>query len=114
MLPSRMEDLMGKDKDFRYCAARHSDGWLCILGADHAEHDDSGVREHLSIDYTVLWRGTPGRPISWSAVVANAPTLQGRALGYSGEPCQQCGSPNTRRTGTCLTCDNCGFAGSCG
>lgn len=41
-----------------------------------------------------------------------APTPQD--LGFTGEMCQQCGSANVLRTGTCGTCADCGTSTSCG
>lgn len=45
-------------------------------------------------------------------VVAEAPSAAPRNM--AGEFCQDCGSPNMIRTGTCLTCANCGSSsGGC-
>jgi hypothetical protein len=35
-------------------------------------------------------------------------------LGYTGELCGACGSPNTIRIGKCVRCDACGADGECG
>jgi hypothetical protein len=35
-------------------------------------------------------------------------------LGYTGQPCDACGSWRTRRAGKCITCEACGAAGECG
>lgn len=47
-----------------------------------------------------------------------APDARGeaKARGYTGDMCQNptCGSFTMRRTGTCLTCDTCGFNEGCG
>lgn len=37
-----------------------------------------------------------------------------KARGYTGDACHQCGSFNTVRTGTCLTCADCGSNEGCG
>lgn len=53
--------------------------------------------------------GPPAVPISNGGSVHVA-----RAKGYTGIPCDNCGSPNTVRQGTCLRCDDCHHAGGCG
>lgn len=89
-----------------YCGAVHPDGWRCVLAA--GPHD-----EHLSIDNRGLWHGTPGIPVRWPAET-QAVTPRRALPGFTGVPCDRCGSPNTVRTGTCLTCQDCGHGGSCG
>jgi predicted RNA-binding Zn-ribbon protein involved in translation (DUF1610 family) len=37
-----------------------------------------------------------------------------RNSGYTGNACEQCGSFNLRRTGTCETCEDCGWNKGCG
>jgi len=37
----------------------------------------------------------------------------GAGPGYEGQPCDRCGSLNLVRTGTCLTCLDCGTTGGC-
>lgn len=40
--------------------------------------------------------------------------LRRSAPSYSGDICAECGSPSMVRTGTCLTCQNCGSSsGGC-
>lgn len=36
------------------------------------------------------------------------------ATGYSGDFCSTCGGDRMRRTGSCLTCDDCGANSGCG
>lgn len=36
-----------------------------------------------------------------------------RALGYTGDSCQDCGSMKMVRNGTCLKCDECGSTSGC-
>lgn len=43
-----------------YCASRHSDGWYCLLTEGHLD-------DHMSIDNSRLWKGTPGAPVFWPA-----------------------------------------------
>ena len=38
----------------------------------------------------------------------------GKALGYTGIPCDSCGSLNTVRNGKCLQCMDCMASGECG
>jgi hypothetical protein len=119
-----------------YCSEKHSDGWLCVLRRGH-----EGA--HLSIDNSRAWKGTPGFPIIWEPELTREqtdelklvtdPTLtQGEViresmrgatgadvrmaqnLGYTGELCGHCGSPNTIRIGKCVRCDACGQDGECG
>lgn len=92
---------------FVACAARHPDGWLCILAAEHTGD------EHLSLDNRVLWRGTPGAPVRWAVGrvrEATAPPAQA----FSGVACDSCGSMRTVQTGKCVTCQDCYHSGSCG
>lgn len=42
-----------------------------------------------------------------------APVGEGRDSGYTGDPCDLCGSMKVRRSGTCLLCDNCGTTTGC-
>jgi ribonucleoside-diphosphate reductase alpha chain len=37
-----------------------------------------------------------------------------RNSGFTGNACEQCGSFNLRRTGTCETCEDCGWNKGCG
>jgi hypothetical protein len=37
-----------------------------------------------------------------------------RAQGYSGQFCNNCGGFRTKRTGTCVTCEDCGSNEGCG
>jgi hypothetical protein len=108
-----------------YCAARHTDGWYCVLAVGH---DGS----HLSIDNTRLWRGTPGRPVLWVQDLTpeqtdelerqTNPTLtQGEMARltenkprFTGRPCENCNSMNTIQNGKCLLCMECGQTGECG
>lgn len=46
---------------------------------------------------------------------SSIPSAVPRALpGFTGEPCDRCHSPNTVRTGKCLTCQDCFHSGTCG
>jgi hypothetical protein len=104
-----------------YCGVRGPGGFYCILGR-HEGH------EHLSIDNTKLWKGTPGEPIFWrmelvtpdpeptTLPVRRAETAvdKARLQGFTGEFCAQCNSPNTKRIGSCLQCADCHHSGSCG
>jgi hypothetical protein len=49
----------------------------------------------------------PDSPIRDSADVA-------KAKGYTGIPCEACGSMDTVRIGSCLRCSKCNSAGGCG
>ena len=114
-----------------YCTARHPDGWLCILAAGHDP-------DHLSLDNRVQWYGSPGAPIWWrdeppavvdesmldpTAVAGERGRITGaeirsaQTIGFTGELCGHCGSPNTRRIGKCLQCAapplGCGQDGTC-
>lgn len=121
-----------------YCAKRHAaGGWLCILALGHEG-------DHLSLDNSRVWKGTPGFPIFWEAELTREPTdeielmnsnptlTQGevrrgtmrgatgadvraaQSFGYTGELCGHCGSPNTIRIGKCIRCEACGQDGECG
>ena len=104
-----------------FCPAAHSDGWLCVLAEGHEG-------PHLSLDNRARWRGTVGKPVRWRAQIQDLPDLPdrprvpeqlalmpaGKDLGYTGIPCDACGSVNTVRVGKCLRCDNCQTAGECG
>lgn len=82
------------------CSAEHSSGFFCVLRDGHDG-------DHLSIDNSKLWRGTPGAPIRWP---------RGKSLLSSptGECCMDCGAMRMIRTGTCLTCLACGStSGGC-
>lgn len=95
------------------CAARHPDGWLCILAAAHTD-------EHLSFDNRVLWEGSPGAPVWWTVgrvplgVLEGAGETQQVPAGFSGVACDACGSMQTVQTGKCVTCQVCYHSGSCG
>lgn len=43
-----------------------------------------------------------------------APILRVYSSGYTGSLCPECGGARMRRSGTCETCDDCGYAGGCG
>ena len=114
-----------------YCADRHEDGWLCILRRDHED-------DHLSMDNTKTWKGTPGAPVSWPRgktlmevfsvdpiteedfdpteifPAAKRKSFAQLPPSPTGESCDRCGSLNMMRTGTCMTCMDCGNAGGCG
>ena len=55
---------------------------------------------------------------SANSITASASTLtQGelaRVAGFSGNTCEQCGSLNMKQTGTCETCQDCGWNKGCG
>ena len=106
-----------------YCAAPSQEGWICVLLAGHRG-------PHASVDNRRMWKGTPGYPVVWTDQQAEAqPTSVGppmrpvptpaeahryaRELGFDGEICGNCGSPNTRRVGRCVRCDNCGESSAC-
>lgn len=124
----------------KYCAARSSNGWLCVLAEDHDG-------DHLSIDNSKQWKGTPGSPVWWPQRARESreataqrkrnedmsmlmdPTLTqaetSRMLEEAqaavvkknlptGEACSACGSIHTVRTGTCLRCLDCYAVGECG
>jgi hypothetical protein len=41
-------------------------------------------------------------------------TASARDMGYSGEVCVHCQGVRTRRSGSCLVCEECGATGGCG
>ena len=43
-----------------YCAKKHAAKWLCVLLKGHEG-------DHLSLDNSRVWKGTPGFPVIWSA-----------------------------------------------
>lgn len=117
-----------------YCPGNHPEGWMCVLTRDHDG-------PHLSLDNRHRWRGTVGKPIRWRSEVKDLPmdedpepepredpvpgpttevtTVNGTEVphvlpGYTGIPCDSCGSMNTVRSGKCLTCMDCMSAGECG
>lgn len=121
-----------------YCAKRHKDGWLCILtqghDAAHLSMDNSRVWKGTP-GFPVIWEDEPEltREQTDELKLATDPTLtQGEIrresqkgptgadvrmaqnLGYTGELCGNCGSPNTLRIGKCVRCDACGQDGECG
>jgi hypothetical protein len=101
-----------------YCGKKHRDGWYCVLASGH-------VGEHLSIDNTKMWKGSPGRPVFWrieakkgaEGPVEPNPTLTqaeyARSQGYTGETCSNCLGMRMRRNGTCQLCDDCGQTTGC-
>lgn len=96
-----------------YCAARCAEGWYCVLKEGHGG-------QHLSIDNSKLWEGSPGAPVRWADRAVSRLSAEGRRgqeakfRGYTGIPCDQCGSPNTVRNGKCLLCTDCRASGECG
>lgn len=97
------------------CGTRHTSGFLCILKAGHRG-------EHLSIDNTKVWQGSPGAPVRWPNAIPDAPVEASppalrldtsRALGYSGFECQTCRSLRTTFNGACLKCEDCGSTTGC-
>lgn len=48
-----------------------------------------------------------------AAAAATDVYAKARTLGFSGQPCTTCGSPNTRNAGTCLVCTDCGATSGC-
>ncbi len=50
----------------------------------------------------------PGWEITPKGLNALAMASPKQVAAFSGDICQTCGSPNMVRTGTCLTCQNCG------
>ena len=116
-----------------YCAKKHAAKWLCVLLKGHEG-------DHLSLDNSRVWKGTPGFPVIWSAestltreqtdelaAIKDPMTTQGEVRkatgadvrasqnrGYTGELCGNCGSPNTIRIGKCVRCEACGADGECG
>ena len=101
--------------------ARSEGGFICLLREGH-------TGPHQSVDNQRKDdRGYPGMPIRWDrpsptygdAIVKAIQERTGGTLplaqpGYTGIPCDSCGGVNTRRTGTCLTCDDCHSSGGCG
>lgn len=52
--------------------------------------------------------------LALAAPLPSVPPRQGRFPSMAGEFCHSCGSPNMIRTGTCLTCGDCGdSSGGC-
>ena len=101
-----------------YCAHKSSTGWLCVLAQGHDG-------DHMSVDNSRLWEGTPGAPVFWrsakTAPIALDPTLtqveagtvaKTRPPSPTGDPCTHCGGP-MMRTGTCSVCLDCGESGGC-
>lgn len=97
----------------RYCGRKSNSGWLCILAEGHSD-------EHLSIDNSRLWEGTPGYPIRWKTKTktkvalespTNAPENKPK---FTGIPCDHCGSMNTVQNGKCRQCLDCLQTGECG
>lgn len=64
-----------------YCAARHESGWFCLLKKGHS------IKEHLSIDNSEIWKGSPGLPVRWAASTVE-------------EKCPDCGGESTRSVKT--------------
>lgn len=97
-----------------YCGQKNRDGFLCILQAKH-----NG--QHLSIDNTKLWKGTPGAPVVWGKSKKNEPRIDptltqaeyARSSGYTGDTCSYCGGMRMRRNGTCQLCEDCGQTTGC-
>jgi hypothetical protein len=90
----------------KYCGALNPSGkWLCVLSASHDG-------QHLSIDNTRLWKGTPGYPIRWET--ARAETPESDTPPFTGRPCDFCQSLNTIQNGKCLLCMDCHQTGECG
>lgn len=46
-------------------------------------------------------------------VSVNNPALTARALGFTGDMCENCSSTRMVRTGTCITCQECGANKGC-
>lgn len=97
-----------------YCGARSAEGWYCVLAKGHDG-------PHLSIDNSKLWKGSPGAPVRWTrrpaVAVLSAEGQRGqnaKTRGFTGIPCDHCGSPNTIRNGKCLLCTDCQASGECG
>lgn len=62
---------------------------------------------------------TPAFAKACLAVLSDAQKPVGKrqvaeSSGYSGDECDMCGSMRMRRTGVCLTCEDCGTSGGCG
>jgi hypothetical protein len=97
-----------------YCAERNRDGFYCVLRKGHGG-------QHLSIDNTKLWKGTPGAPVAWGAEKKEQaridPTLTqaeyARNQGYTGDTCSNCLGMRMRRNGTCQLCEDCGQTTGC-
>lgn len=87
----------------------------------------------MSLDNRKLWHGTPGAPIFWPNDAERAPRREitdevgmldstltqaeagvAQHKGYTGIPCDHCGSLNTIRNGACLLCTDCHSSGECG
>jgi len=49
----------------------------------------------------------------WSEMEQENPT-QNAQPDYTGDQCHECGSMSLVRTGSCLTCQQCGWNGGCG
>ena len=96
------------------CGARSPGGWLCVLAQGHEG-------EHMTIDNTRTWKGSPGRPVFWSDApkrvigpVKKAPlgVLENKPR-FTGRPCPECQSLNTIPNGKCLLCLECKHSGEC-
>jgi len=59
-------------------------------------------------------RDTPKPSERPSMTAAVRRELDAKAKGYTGIPCDQCGSLETVRIGKCLRCESCGSSGECG
>lgn len=106
-----------------HCGTKHKDGWLCVLKDGH-----NG--EHLSIDNTQVWEGSPGAPVTWGLTREVTDELAGTAeietdrinlavhhpsapKTVQGAGVCECGGMMVWR-GTCQQCTLCGAGGSCG
>lgn len=100
-----------------YCGAQHSSGFYCIL-----KHGHEG--DHLSLDNTKIWEGTPGKPVQWEtkqssnkAMQKTSAALHPTDVSYTeGESCSVCGSLSVIRESSCRKrCKSCGaLDGGCG
>ncbi len=77
------------------------------------------VRADLAVLRHVQGESAPRRAVAANIAAVRAKpgmddVTESRAKGFTGIPCEQCGSLDTVRNGTCLTCTVCLHAGECG
>lgn len=61
----------------------------------------------------IIMRRTPPTA-SMSVGITAESVRKAQQMGFTGIPCDHCGSPNTIRTGKCLKCMDCDTDGECG
>jgi hypothetical protein len=105
-----------------YMVVANIDGVMRVIGLRAMDAGERQAVEHmLSRRFMAQEVIPPSKPVVKTAPI-NPPTAhstltQGeiaREQGFTGNPCQQCGGLRLKRSGTCETCQDCGWNAGCG